>query len=61
MNPPTEATAPKRQGRPLVALVGNPNTGKSTLFNRLTGLRQHIANYPGITVEKNPVSFAWAI
>jgi ferrous iron transport protein B len=52
MNAPTEATAPKRQGRPLVALVGNPNTGKSTLFNRLTGLRQHIANYPGITVEK---------
>jgi ferrous iron transport protein B len=43
-------------GRPLVALVGNPNTGKSTLFNRLTGLRQHIANYPGITVEKNPAS-----
>ncbi len=38
--------------RPLVALLGNPNTGKSTLFNRLTGLRQHIANYPGITVEK---------
>ncbi|MFN9979510.1 MAG: FeoB small GTPase domain-containing protein, partial [bacterium] len=35
-----------------MALVGNPNTGKSTLFNRLTGLRQHIANYPGITVEK---------
>jgi ferrous iron transport protein B len=52
MNALTEATAPKRQGRPLVALVGNPNTGKSTLFNRLTGLRQHIANYPGITVEK---------
>ena len=38
--------------RPLVALVGNPNTGKSTIFNRLTGLRQHIANYPGVTVEK---------
>lgn len=52
MNAPTEAAEPKRQGRPLVALVGNPNTGKSTLFNRLTGLRQHIANYPGITVEK---------
>lgn len=34
-----------------VALLGNPNTGKSTIFNRLTGLRQHIANYPGITVE----------
>ncbi|MEI6033199.1 MAG: ferrous iron transport protein B [Verrucomicrobiae bacterium] len=35
-----------------IALLGNPNTGKSTIFNRLTGLRQHIANYPGITVEK---------
>jgi ferrous iron transport protein B len=35
-----------------IALLGNPNTGKSTLFNRLTGLHQHIANYPGITVEK---------
>jgi len=35
-----------------IALLGNPNTGKSTLFNRLTGMRQHIANYPGITVEK---------
>ena len=52
MNAPTEAAPTKRSGRPLVALVGNPNTGKSTLFNRLTGLRQHIANYPGITVEK---------
>ncbi|WP_354586759.1 ferrous iron transport protein B [Puniceicoccus vermicola] len=35
-----------------VGLIGNPNTGKSTLFNRLTGLRQRIANYPGITVEE---------
>lgn len=35
-----------------VALLGNPNTGKSTVFNRLTGLRQRIANYPGITVEE---------
>lgn len=35
-----------------VALVGNPNTGKTTLFNRLTGSRQKIGNYPGVTVEK---------
>jgi ferrous iron transport protein B len=35
-----------------IALVGNPNSGKSTVFNRLTGLRQKTANYPGVTVEK---------
>ena len=35
-----------------VAVVGPPNAGKSTLFNRLTGLRQKVANYPGVTVEK---------
>jgi ferrous iron transport protein B len=35
----------------LVALVGPPNSGKSTLFNRLTGLRQKVANFPGVTVE----------
>ena len=40
-----------------VALVGNPNTGKTTLFNRLTGSRQKIGNYPGVTVEKK--SGAW--
>lgn len=37
---------------PLVALIGPPNAGKSTLFNRLTGLRQKVANYPGVTVER---------
>lgn len=47
--------APARTVR--IALLGNPNTGKSTLFNRLTGLRQHIANYPGITVEKKVGTF----
>jgi ferrous iron transport protein B len=35
-----------------VALAGNPNSGKTTLFNALTGLRQKVANYPGVTVEK---------
>jgi ferrous iron transport protein B len=35
-----------------VALVGPPNSGKSTLFNKLTGLRQKVANYPGVTVEQ---------
>ena len=37
---------------PLVALIGPPNSGKTTLFNQLTGLRQKVANYPGVTVEK---------
>src|SRR5215472_11821039 len=35
-----------------VVLIGPPNAGKSTLFNRLTGLRQKVANYPGVTVEQ---------
>lgn len=38
--------------RVTIALVGNPNSGKSTVFNRLTGLRQKTANFPGVTVEK---------
>ena len=39
-------------GRPLIAVLGCPNTGKSTVFNRLTGLRQRTGNYPGVTVER---------
>ncbi|HEX7451854.1 MAG TPA: FeoB small GTPase domain-containing protein, partial [Polyangiaceae bacterium] len=37
---------------PLLLLIGNPNTGKTTLFNRLTGQNARIGNYPGITVER---------
>ncbi|MEO6285066.1 MAG: ferrous iron transport protein B [Dyadobacter sp.] len=40
-----------------VALVGNPNAGKSTLFNELTGLRQKTGNFPGVTVEKKSGTF----
>ena len=36
----------------MIALGGNPNSGKTTLFNTLTGARQHVGNYPGVTVEK---------
>ncbi len=38
--------------RPKIALIGNPNSGKSSLFNHLTGLNQKIGNFPGVTVEK---------
>lgn len=40
-----------------ILLVGNPNTGKSTLFNALTGLNQHVGNFPGVTVDKKSGSF----
>ena len=51
---PPEDTIQRRVGGGLhtVALIGPPNSGKSTLFNRLTGLRQKVANYPGVTVEQ---------
>jgi ferrous iron transport protein B len=51
---PNPAIPPPRSAvdRPIiVAIVGPPNSGKSTLFNRLTGLRQKVANFPGVTVE----------
>ena len=41
-----------KHDQPTIAVCGNPNTGKSTVFNALTGLRQKVANFPGVTVDK---------
>ncbi len=41
-----------------IALAGNPNSGKTTLFNELTGARQHVGNYPGVTVELKEGTFS---
>ncbi|MBT4502463.1 MAG: ferrous iron transport protein B, partial [Gemmatimonadetes bacterium] len=44
--------APRTTAVATVALIGNPNTGKTTLFNALTGLSQQVGNFPGVTVER---------
>ncbi len=43
-----------------IALVGNPNSGKTTLFNRLTGSHQKVGNWPGVTVERKSGFFKHA-
>jgi ferrous iron transport protein B len=53
LSPNSAPATPSRDAvPPCIAIVGNPNSGKTTLFNLLTGLRQKVANYPGVTVEK---------
>ena len=51
-------TAGAGSGDLRVALVGLPNCGKTALFNRLTGGRQKVANYPGVTVERKEGAFS---
>lgn len=52
ISPSSQAVLPVLPRTPRYALVGSPNSGKSTLFNALTGLRTRVANYPGVTVER---------
>ena len=54
LSPDDSATIPRQAGQDAlrVAIIGNPNTGKTTLFNALTGLRQRVGNFAGVTVER---------
>lgn len=54
----TNTTAVSKQ-KMTIAIIGNPNTGKSTLFNHLSGGRAHIGNFPGVTVEKKVGRVTW--
>ncbi|MBY0556978.1 MAG: ferrous iron transporter B [Burkholderiaceae bacterium] len=54
----SRAATPVVAAAPMVALLGNPNCGKTALFNRLTGARQKVANYAGVTIERKEGSFS---
>lgn len=57
--PGRKRAVPAPDRLPVYAIVGNPNCGKTTLFNALTGLRQKVGNYPGVTVEKK-IGTTWS-
>src|SRR3954466_4404955 len=60
MSPAEKFSSASALTQPLTVIIaGNPNAGKTSLFNALTGLRQKVANYPGVTVESK--SGEWAI
>ncbi len=52
-----ERAAPRDAATARIAIIGNPNCGKTALFNALTGSRQRVANYPGVTVERKEGGF----
>ncbi len=52
----TVAAAPTRRARPIILVAGNPNSGKSTVFNALTGSHVKVSNYPGVTVTRTTAS-----
>ncbi len=56
--PPDDAPGRGRTRPLLIAVAGNPNSGKTTVFNALTGMRQRIGNYPGVTVERREATMA---
>lgn len=49
----------KDDNTPVIALLGQPNSGKSTIFNMITGSHQHVGNWPGKTIDQKEGEFHW--